>query len=323
MTVPQPEISIVIPVRDRVGLLRRALESILKQEDCEVEIIVVDDGSSVPVAERVQVRDGRVRYVRQAPSGANPARNRGASLARGRYLTFLDSDDEALPGWLGAILDELRSGAGIVCCGFERVEADGTSREFLPSPMALLGVAGMFAHAGTFAMPTAHFRAIGGYADDLPAGQHTELSLRLVPRAIEEGWRIVNIDRALIRYYADMSDGIRRNDAAVLGGVEYLLREHYDLLAAHPRRLAKSYPTGGVRAFRLGRRAKGRRFFAEAVRTHPAPIHWARLAVSLVPGLGSRFWRRGPTNGARSDDDRPRQRGSLAEADDLARRASG
>jgi glycosyltransferase involved in cell wall biosynthesis len=75
-----------------------AIESVLGQEDCVPEVIVVDDGSTDATA-RVGKRYGsQVRVVRQANHGPAHARNRGALLASGRFIAFLDSDDTWLSG---------------------------------------------------------------------------------------------------------------------------------------------------------------------------------------------------------------------------------
>jgi glycosyltransferase involved in cell wall biosynthesis len=98
-----PEVSIVIPTRDRARLLRRALGGALGQRDVDVEVIVVDDGSAEPVE---SVGDPRVRIVRQEESrGVACARNTGIAAARGRWVAFLDDDDLWAPRKLRLQLD--------------------------------------------------------------------------------------------------------------------------------------------------------------------------------------------------------------------------
>lgn len=95
--------SIVIPAFNRETLLRRAILSCLAQSFADFEIIVVDDGSTDGTARMIkEVSDSRIRYVYQENAGAARARNHGADISRGRYIAFLDSDDEFLPGKLAA-----------------------------------------------------------------------------------------------------------------------------------------------------------------------------------------------------------------------------
>jgi glycosyltransferase involved in cell wall biosynthesis len=101
--VGEPYFSVVIPTYNRAGVVGRAIESCLAQTFTDFEVIVVDDGSADDTQTRVLAyRDARVIYVRQENAGASAARNLGAELSRGRFLAFLDSDDEFLPGKLRA-----------------------------------------------------------------------------------------------------------------------------------------------------------------------------------------------------------------------------
>ena len=95
----RPLVSVVIPVRNRARLLARAILSVLAQSRSELEIIVVDDGSKDdPGATVDSFGDSRIRMLSLAgANGAGRARNEGIRAARGRWIAFLDSDDEWLP----------------------------------------------------------------------------------------------------------------------------------------------------------------------------------------------------------------------------------
>ena len=90
-------VSIVIPAYNRVKTIARAVESGLAQSLRDIEVIVVDDGSTDTTSEVVGVlnaTDARVRCIRQSGNcGAQAARNTGIRAARGEWITFLDSDD--------------------------------------------------------------------------------------------------------------------------------------------------------------------------------------------------------------------------------------
>ena len=95
-----PQISVVIPVYNAEKYLNNCIESLLSQTFTEAEFIFVDDGSSdrsVQIIESYQQIDERVKLIKQENLYAGPARNKGMSIARGEYLTFLDSDDMMLP----------------------------------------------------------------------------------------------------------------------------------------------------------------------------------------------------------------------------------
>ncbi|HUA63322.1 MAG TPA: glycosyltransferase [Verrucomicrobiae bacterium] len=96
-----PRVSAVIPLFNKERTVEAALRSAASQTLCDLEIIVVDDGSTDSSPALVQnFSDARVRLFRQENAGPGAARNRAVAEARGEYLAFLDADDEWLPDYL-------------------------------------------------------------------------------------------------------------------------------------------------------------------------------------------------------------------------------
>lgn len=95
---PYSDVSVIIPTHNRLEFLQEALASVWDQSSPALEVIVIDDGSNDGTASWIQTqhREGLI-YFRQDQAGPAAARNRGAKLARGNYLAFLDSDDCWLP----------------------------------------------------------------------------------------------------------------------------------------------------------------------------------------------------------------------------------
>jgi glycosyltransferase involved in cell wall biosynthesis len=103
-----PEVTVVIPTKDRWHVLSRAaLQSVLRQEEVDLELVVVDDGSLDGTAERLAaLGDDRVRVVRhEQPLGVAAARNAGIGVATGEWVSFLDDDDLWSPRKLRGQLD--------------------------------------------------------------------------------------------------------------------------------------------------------------------------------------------------------------------------
>lgn len=92
-----PFFSIIIPTFNRAALLQQALESIAQQTFRDFETVVVDDGSSDATQQVVESCGFDVLFLRQENRGPGAARNLGIEHARGRYVAFLDSDDQWLP----------------------------------------------------------------------------------------------------------------------------------------------------------------------------------------------------------------------------------
>jgi glycosyltransferase involved in cell wall biosynthesis len=112
----EPEVTVVVPTRDRWELLSRtALPSALGQRDVLLEVVVVDDGSEDGTADHLAVLgDPRLRVVRHEHShGVARARNAGVEAARGEWVAFLDDDDLWSPRKLRAQLDAARSSKAV------------------------------------------------------------------------------------------------------------------------------------------------------------------------------------------------------------------
>lgn len=103
-----PSCSVIIPCYNAARYIVATLESVLAQRPHDMEVIVVDDGSSDGSAELVRARFPEARVVQQANQGVAAARNHGIGLARGDWIAFVDADDIWLPGKLTAQLEAMR-----------------------------------------------------------------------------------------------------------------------------------------------------------------------------------------------------------------------
>jgi glycosyltransferase involved in cell wall biosynthesis len=106
-----PTFSVVIPTHNRAGLIQRALQSVAAQTTTDCEIVVVDDGSADATPTVLEsLRSPIFRMIRNERSlGVAAARNRGAAVATGELITFLDDDDELRPYALAELLARHRS----------------------------------------------------------------------------------------------------------------------------------------------------------------------------------------------------------------------
>lgn len=123
------EISLIVSVYNTEQYLPRCIDSILQQTFCDFEIILVDDGTkdnAGDICDEYAGKDSRIRVIHQKNSGLALARKRGLSVARGKYIMFVDSDD-----WIDKQMLEImyiqakKVNADVVCAQFRRVDEEG------------------------------------------------------------------------------------------------------------------------------------------------------------------------------------------------------
>ena len=129
-----PEISVIIPFYNRKETLRRSVASVLKQTFSNLELILVDDGSTDGSIETLgDLNDARLVVITQKNQGACQARNAGIFAARGKYIAFQDSDDVWRPDKLEKQITELKRTNSDVCfCRFQRHDTSGASIDVWP-----------------------------------------------------------------------------------------------------------------------------------------------------------------------------------------------
>ncbi|HJD55965.1 MAG TPA: glycosyltransferase [Rickettsia endosymbiont of Pyrocoelia pectoralis] len=109
-----PTVSVIIATYNRDKFIGEAVQSILNQTYKDFEIIIVDDGSNDSTKEIIaSLKDPRINYYYQENKGRSKARNKALELARGKYITFLDSDDLYLPNKLEIQVDYMEKNSDI------------------------------------------------------------------------------------------------------------------------------------------------------------------------------------------------------------------
>ena len=102
-----PKVSVVIPVYNAGKYLKRCVESLMRQSFTDFEVLLVDDGSaddSGEICDYYASRDERVKIFHKVNEGVSAARNFGLDRVKGDWVTFVDADDEILPGYLSKLL---------------------------------------------------------------------------------------------------------------------------------------------------------------------------------------------------------------------------
>jgi CDP-glycerol glycerophosphotransferase (TagB/SpsB family)/glycosyltransferase involved in cell wall biosynthesis len=127
-----PRVSVVVPIYNVAAYLEACLDSLAQQTMTDLEIIMVDDGStdeSPVIAQRFVARDGRFRLVRQPNAGLGAARNTGIGHSAGEFLAFVDSDDVLPLNAYEALLGALdRTASDFATGNIRRLTSLGTTR---------------------------------------------------------------------------------------------------------------------------------------------------------------------------------------------------
>lgn len=225
-----PLVSVVMPVYNGRTYLAEAVRSILDQSVDDLELLVVDDGSTDGSAELAEaVGDSRTRVVRAEHGGEGAARNRGLDEARGRWVAWHDSDDVALPNRLQALLQAVEGGA-----------------DFAHHDMLLVDTADRpTCYLKSSAVPAHHV-----LPHLLREGTPFNNPTMLVRRSVLDGVRfdeglVIGVDTDLVRRFAPRTQGVhvpepltlyRRHEGSI--GIASQVHDHWP----HVERLVEDEP---------------------------------------------------------------------------------
>ncbi|MEN0049738.1 MAG: glycosyltransferase [Bacteroidota bacterium] len=180
-------VSVVIPTRNRLQLLKRAIQSVLNQSYQQLEIIVVNDGSTDGTKEYLDQLTNELENIcvfhSYPAKGACSARNIGIWNAKGEYLTLLDDDDEYFPKRISALLKVFQKNPDLAfVCSSYLVIQDGKNI-VLNAKLKELELSNVFwknTMGNSLLTYTDRIRAINGFDERLTSAQDYDLFIRLI-----------------------------------------------------------------------------------------------------------------------------------------------
>jgi len=205
--VSAPRVSVVVATRDRVGRLRKLLDSLRRQSVSDFEVIVVDDGSARGTPELMRrERDGEVEgpalalrdVRREEPGGPSAARNDGWPLAEAPLVAFIDDDCVATEDWLRELLATAEAAPGAVVQGRTLPDPREADRLGPYSRSLWVEEPGPYYQAANILYPRELLERLGGFdAEAFPyVGEDTDLAWR----ALAAGARIEWAPAALVHH---------------------------------------------------------------------------------------------------------------------------
>jgi len=302
MTAPpagdRPLVSVVIPAYNAEETLAETLASIRAQTYPNLEILVVDDGSSDAtraLALRVATDDKRITVLLQDNAGVAAARNHGIRACCGEYLAFVDADDvwhpEKIEAQLEAIADA-ESDVGLVYCWSAKIDADGVvwTEWFRPretGDVLTRLFRGNFVGNGSASLVRADLaRAIGGFDSSLQAAEAQGCEDLLFYLEVAQRARFALVERCLVGYRAtdaNMSSDPDRMFRSWLFVANEMVRRHPQHRRAIRAGLAEyAFLLFGTTLIRA-RPGMATRFLVGTIRMRPSLVPW--LLVRAVRSL--------------------------------------
>ena len=262
-------ISVIMPTYNRSRLIPRAIKSVLDQDFTKFELIVVSDGSTDQTADVVRsFSDKRIRFIEKAENhGAPTARNTAIKASQGRYIAFLDDDDEWLPQKLDKqvkVFEKVSTNTGVVYTAYwyERNGKKNLMPNGVKKPSGNIHdqlLSGNFVTTSAAMVRREGFDQVGLFDEDMPRLQDWELFIRMSRTYFFE-----YIDEPMLVLHRQ-KNSISTDKTALINALEKIVSKHHNNFKNKPFVLVKNYLIIGVLLSISGKIRKGLNFYCKAI----------------------------------------------------------
>lgn len=277
-----PRFSVVLPTHDRPHLLGRAIDSVLRQTFSDFELLVVDDGSNPETQERIaSFADCRIRYIEKHRSGVSAARNAGIAAARGALISFLDDDDEYLPGFLERTSSAFAQAPepGFTWAAIQRVVESPRGISLHDQVLAAtsdLAFATRFGASHGLTVRKTHLDATGWFDETMAVCEDIDLLLRLL--ACDIPYRYIPSVSVRVHAYSTASLSRARNYARDVEDRRRLVEKNSAFLRRHQRLWLHYHDSLAVACYRARRFDEARSTIAAMLKKRPWHLRtWEKL----------------------------------------------
>ena len=283
-----PFVSVIIPVYNGADALGRAIGSVLRQTYQHFELIIVDDHSTDPIEAKARsFQDGRIIYLRHRENkGASAARNTGMRQASGRFLAFLDSDDEFLPDRLAVqvkTFQDLSADTGLVLSNLGSTEDQSS---YVPSSVPSGYVTCSAFPGSVFSPPSAWMlrkevaERVGFFDEALCTAEDADYLVRVLEQAkvyyVKDILGIKHLSFERKGYFMSMH----------FSGNDRFLQKHLSRMQKDPRYLSRFYYLKGKDLWRCSRTREAGVYFLKAFQVKPRATYVLKYLRSLVSFKG-------------------------------------
>jgi glycosyltransferase involved in cell wall biosynthesis len=266
----QPLVSIVIPTYNRAGVIGDTIENLFQQTYRNIEVIVVDDGSTDETPAKLASYGSRIRWVTQKNAGPAAARNRGIAMANGEIIAFQDSDDAWHPTKIERQVSLMqRAGESVVGCicnsvvqlphcvvrSFENAPIDPPIKEGVWLNVTEVLATRFILFNQAIAIRREVLAKIGGFDESFRLNEDMDLGLRL---SLEGPWAFIREPLATRQAIVERTLGheatpiiVRENEARILEGILGMVES--DARLGHLRGLMKREVKRSHRLLRAAR----------------------------------------------------------------------
>jgi len=228
-----PEVSVIIPVYNQTEYLTEALKSVFAQTYSDLEIIVVDDGSTEPVAPVIVRMEKQVRCIRVENGGVARARNIGIENASGEYIALLDADDLWFPRKIEIQMKtiEANKDVDLVYTGAEYIDREGRYmgkmgqkvQRATQNPFRDLLVVGNIVGTPSSVLAKKEcFQKLGGFDVSLSVSADWDMWIRF-----SRHYHFIYIEEPLVSYRVH-GDNMHLNMAALEHDITSVLNKHFN-----------------------------------------------------------------------------------------------
>ena len=276
-----PDFSVILPTFNRDRILPRAINSVLAQTHANFELIIIDDASDDHTSVVIkQFTDSRLRYrTHKQNCGAAAARNSGLRLAKGRFISFLDDDDEYLPDFLDETLKNLVSSpesVGFSWAGHYVVKdtADGEvcmarkhwqPEHYHPKDRYKVFLRSMQIGCGWgLAIRRECLEHVGLFDESFQVGEDTEFVLRLC--SLYDG---LPIKKCLVKVHSHSGPHLFHDIRQTATVYDQILNKHAEQLKRDLKLLTYFQYKTGWWYYYANHKRNGRKFLTKALRAEP------------------------------------------------------
>jgi glycosyltransferase involved in cell wall biosynthesis len=270
-------------------MVSSTIDSVLNQNCKDFEIIIIDDGSSDELEKNISyyIAEKALIFHTQPNSGVSAARNKGASLSKGEYLLFLDSDDHVTQNWLSDFKNKINpKNPDITYCGINRFKDNILVEYTNPRNPYKDGKSFGNVIPGSFCLKSTFFNKISGYDDNLAYGENTELGFRIKM----ENPSVEYVDSPNL-FYTLHENSHGKNAINKMNGLIYTINKHPQLFNNNKDMKRSFLSIAGVAAIQCNEFKLARELFYKAWKMKFLSFNsFIRFLFSCVPKLAKLIW---------------------------------